>query len=219
MINLKSIKTIFFDYDGTLHNGMKIYAPAFREAYDNLVDQGYAKPRDFSEADISYWLGYNPKEMWEKFMPDIDVEEGRKCSKIISERMGTSTLEGKAELYDGSIEVLSYLKDKGYRLIFISNCKIYYKESHCKIFNLDRYFERMLASEEFNFIPKHEILKSIIKEYPRDMVMVGDRFQDIESGRKNHIYTIGCSYGYGSPEEMDQADLVINSITELKELL
>ncbi|MGE5628055.1 MAG: HAD family hydrolase [Solirubrobacterales bacterium] len=217
MINFENVKTIFFDYDGTLHNGMKIYAPAFREAYAYLVEQGYAKPKDWSEAEISYWLGFNPKEMWENFMPNIEVEERRKCSKIISEKMGAATLEGKAELYDGSIEALSYLKAKGYHLIFISNCKIYYKESHCKIFNLDRYFERMIAAEEFDFIPKDEILKSILNDYPKDMVMVGDRFQDIECGRKNHIYTIGCSYGYGSPEELDQADLVIESITELKQ--
>jgi len=34
---LEGIKTIYFDYDGTLHNSNKIYAPAFRKAYDFLV--------------------------------------------------------------------------------------------------------------------------------------------------------------------------------------
>ena len=35
----KNIKNIVFDYDGTLHNSIKIYAPAFREAYNYLIDQ------------------------------------------------------------------------------------------------------------------------------------------------------------------------------------
>ncbi len=218
MISFDNIKTIFLDYDGTLHNGMKIYAPAFRKAYSYLVDKGYAKPRKWSEDDISYWLGFNPKEMWQKFMPHINQEERQRCSKIISESMKASTLSGQAELYPDALEVLSYLKNKGYHLIFISNCKIYYKESHNSIFGLDRYFERLIASEEYDFRPKYEIIKAVIDEYPRDMVIIGDRHQDIEAGKRNHIYTIGCNYGYGYPQELEEADLVIENILELKNL-
>lgn len=43
------MKYIIFDYDGTLHNSIKIYKPAFMTAYDYLVDNGYAKKREFSE--------------------------------------------------------------------------------------------------------------------------------------------------------------------------
>lgn len=218
MIHLENIKTIFFDYDGTLHNGMKIYAPAFRAAYSYLVDQGYAAPKKWSEEEISYWLGFNPQEMWQSFMPNIDEEERIKCSRIISEAMKASTRSGEAELYEGSLEVLSFLKNKGYHLIFISNCKIYYKEIHNKIFELDRYFEKLIASEEYNFIPKHEIIKIVKGEYPEEMVIIGDRLQDIEAGRKNHFYTIGCSYGFGEPGELDNADLVIDNILDLKTL-
>ena len=32
------MKYIIFDYDGTLHNSIKIYKPAFMTAYDYLVD-------------------------------------------------------------------------------------------------------------------------------------------------------------------------------------
>ena len=35
------MKYIIFDYDGTLHNSIKIYKPAFMTAYDYLVDNGY----------------------------------------------------------------------------------------------------------------------------------------------------------------------------------
>lgn len=33
------VKTIIFDYDGTIHNTLGIYEPAFREAYQWLSKQ------------------------------------------------------------------------------------------------------------------------------------------------------------------------------------
>mgnify|MGYP001489483243 CR=1 FL=1 len=51
------MKYIIFDYDGTLHNSIKIYKPAFMTAYDYLVDNGYAKKREFSDQEISKFLG------------------------------------------------------------------------------------------------------------------------------------------------------------------
>jgi len=37
--------------------------------------------------------------------------------------------------------------------------------------------------------------------------MIGDRASDIAAGRANHMLTIGCTYGYAAPGELDQADL------------
>lgn len=34
------IKTLFFDFDGTIHNAVPIYLPALQEVYDDLVKRG-----------------------------------------------------------------------------------------------------------------------------------------------------------------------------------
>jgi len=214
-----NIKTIFFDYDGTLHNGIKIYAPAFRAAYSYLVENNYAAPKEWSDSDISYWLGFNPSEMWKTFMPKLNEDEQNKCSKIISDKMKALTIAGKPQLYSGALDVISYLKNKGYHLIFISNCKTYYKDCHKNLFKLDRYFEEIIASEDYDFIPKHEIIKIVKHKYPKDMVMIGDRLQDMEAGRKNEMYTIGCSYGFGPLDELEGSDLIIDNIVKLKTIL
>ena len=216
---LKGVKTIFFDYDGTLHDSLYIYAPAFRKAYDYLVEKGLADSREWSKEEISYWLGFNPHDMWKNFMPNISDEVRQICSNIISKSMEQQLEQGDAFLYEGSLETLEYLKGKGYNLIFISNCKKYYKESHNKLFKLDRYFASLVSSEEYDYIPKYEILKKIKINYPGEMVIIGDRIQDIESGKKNGIYTIGCSYGYGLSGEIDNADYKIKDINELKKYL
>ena len=216
---LKNIRTVFFDYDGTIHESIKIYAPAFRKAYKFLVENQYAKDRQWSEKEMSYWLGFSSKDMWKEFMPDLDEEIRNKASKIIGEEMLQQLSDDKAILYQGAIDILQYLKDKGYKLIFISNCGIYYKEMARKTFNLDDYFEEMICSEEYDYIPKYQILSKIKDDFNEDMVIVGDRIQDIETGIKNNIYTIGCKYGYGNDNELNQANYIIENIMDIKKLL
>ncbi len=219
MKSLNNIKTIFFDYDGTLHNSIHIYAPAFQKAYDYLVLNGCADKRDWSHQEISHWLGYNPTDMWKAFQPNLDEHIRQVCSEIIGEEMKNQIICGKPMLYAGSMHTLEYLKNKGYQLVFISNCKAYYMECHRELFHLKDYFEAMFCSEQFGYKPKYEILKSIKNDYKEQMAIVGDRRQDIEAGKKNNLITIGCRYGFGVWEELKEADYIIDDIRELEKLL
>ena len=65
-------KTIIFDYDGTIHNTLGIYEPAFRETYQWLTEQKAAEEREIGSAEIAGWLGLNSKEMWNTFLPELD---------------------------------------------------------------------------------------------------------------------------------------------------
>ncbi|MCD8506009.1 MAG: hypothetical protein LRY37_02510 [Alkalibacterium thalassium] len=42
---LSHVRTIIFDYDGTLHDSSKIYIPAFKRAYDYLVKNNKAEEK------------------------------------------------------------------------------------------------------------------------------------------------------------------------------
>ncbi len=160
-IPFKNINTIFFDYDGTLHNSIKIYGHAFRKAYAYLVEQGIAEQRDWSDKEISYWLGFNPQEMWKTFMPDLEENIWLKCSAIVGKEMKSLIEKGNVYLYEGALDTLRYLKRRGYKLIFISNCKLSYKESPIKYFDLGNYFEELVCSEEYNFVPKYKVSKNV----------------------------------------------------------
>lgn len=212
------VKTIFFDYDGTIHDSINIYTPAFQKAYDYLVENGLAQSKNWTREEISYWLGFNPEDMWKNFMPELSSDIKKLCSTIIGRNMELQLEQGNAILYQGAIETLEYLKNKGYILIFLSNCKIYYKESHNKLFHLDHYFDQLVCSEDYNYIPKYEILNKIRENYPEEMAIVGDRMYDMEAGKRNHIYTIGCNYGYALPGELEGADFRIDNIKELEKL-
>ena len=139
------MKYIIFDYDGTLHNSIKIYKPAFMTAYDYLVDNGYAKKREFSEQEISKFLGLSAKDMWNTFIPNLPKCEKEKCSSIIGESMIKYISEGKAQLYNGVIETLNKLNEYGYKLIFLSNCKSSYMYKGDFIVIGDRFVDIELA--------------------------------------------------------------------------
>lgn len=216
--DIKKVKTIIFDYDGTIHNTIKIYYPAFKKAYEYLTVNNYVNEKSWSEEDVSYWLGYNSVDMWNEFMPYLDEKVKKYCSELIGKEMTKLIIEQHASVYDGAIETLKYLKDKGYELIFLSNCGVYYKEIHRKTFELENYFNKMIACEEFDFKSKDYIIKEIRKDLGEEIVIVGDRYHDIEAGNKNSLLTIGCSYGYGKREEIDSAHIIIDDIRDLKNI-
>ncbi|MBR2742188.1 MAG: HAD family hydrolase [Clostridia bacterium] len=206
---------IIFDYDGTLHETLNIYKPAFLRAYEWLVANEYAPPREFTDEEIRGWIGYNARAMWETFMPELPEDVRAHCSEIVGQTMREEIEAGTAKLYRHALEILDTLREQGHTLIFFSNCKRYYMEAHTKAFGLNRYFYDMYCTEDYDFKPKHEIFPEIAKKYGGNFIVVGDRANDIEIAKRHGLYSIGCAYGYGSREELRDADAVINFPLEM----
>lgn len=208
---------LIFDYDGTLHDTMRTYAPAFRNTCRWLYENGYTSElTEYSDHQISYWLGFNSTDMWEMFMPQLPLEVRETARKMLGKDMAERIDNGEGALFDGAVDVLSQLKSQGYNLIFLSNCRVHYMERHKRVFGLDRFFSRFCCCEEFGFIPKYEIFRKI-KDESGDFIVIGDRFHDIETATKNNLHSIGCGYGYGSHEELAAADIIVDDIKKIPE--
>lgn len=212
---IHNIKTVYFDYDGTLHDSISIYAPAFRKAYEYLVDINKAEKKDFTDNEIAKWLGYTDSEMWDVFMKQLEIEHRMRAEQIINKEMAEQIHKGNARLFEDITKVLKELKDKGYVLVFLSNCGKEYMESANKLFNLNCYFDDMVCSGVYNNKPKHEILSEIKDKYPLNQVIIGDRFHDINAAKYNNIYSIFCEYGYGDITECEEADIRIKEPIEI----
>lgn len=208
-------RIIVFDYDGTLHNCAIVYKTAFLKVYDQLVEDGFAQPRTFEDHEISQWLGYSAADMWNAFMPQLDKEQQYHYSKLIGKYMHIGLQQGKAHWYPHAMDVIKKLKHAGYKMILLSNCSVSYMEAHKAYFGLDDLFAGFYPCERYHFIPKYDVFEFIKKEHPGDYVVVGDRFHDMELAKHHNLPSIGCTYGYGAPSELDCADYKINDITEL----
>ncbi|MBP3310383.1 MAG: HAD family hydrolase [Ruminococcus sp.] len=206
---------LIFDYDGTIHDSMKTYAPAFRGTMKWLEDCGYIPHKDYSDSDISFWLGFNSTDMWTQFQPDLPQEIREKARVMLGEDMAQRIENGHGALFDGATEMLSTLKNQGHTLIFLSNCRIHYMKRHRRVFGLDRFFDRFFCCEEYDFIPKYEIFRSFSSQFDGQFIVIGDRFHDIETAVRNDLRAIGCGYGYGSHDELSDADIIVGSISEI----
>ena len=206
---------LIFDYDGTLHQSMLTYAPAFRATCKMLADMGYMPEKEYTDEEISYWLGFNSTDMWNNFLPDVPAEIKEKARVFLGENMGQRIENGEGALYPNAEDVLAELKEQGHILIILSNCRVKYMERHSRVFRLDRFFDYFYCCEEFDFIPKYQIFRLFSLQHKGRFIVIGDRFHDIETAEKNGLKSIGCGYGYGEKGELSAADIIVGDITEI----
>lgn len=206
---------LIFDYDGTIHNSILTYAPAFRSTMKWLSDNGYISDRKYTDKEISHWLGFNSTDMWNQFHPELDPVIREKARVMLGDDMARRVDNGEGALYDGAEEMLTELRAKGYTLIFLSNCRFHYLERHKRVFRLDRFFHCFYCCEAYDFIPKYEIFRRIAHEHEGDYIVIGDRFHDIETAVKNCLPSIGCGYGFGSRDELAEADIIVDDIRDI----
>lgn len=206
---------LIFDYDGTLHQSMLTYAPAFRATCKMLADKGYMAEKEFTDEEISYWLGFNSTDMWNNFLPDVPADVKENARIFLGQDMGQRVENGEGALYPHAEEVLAELKSQGHTLIFLSNCRVKYMERHSRVFRLHRFFDYFYCCEEFDFIPKYQIFRLFSLQHKGEFIVIGDRFHDIETAEKNGLKSIGCGYGYGNKGELSAADIIVDDITEI----
>ena len=206
---------LVFDYDGTLHDCIRIYAPAFRRAWAHLVSLSLAQARAWEDREVSRWLGIRPGEMWDAFMPALPRDIKDECSRIIGDEMLRLTREGRARLYPQALRTLEQLKRSGHTLIFLSNCKRAYMLAHRECFRLDDYFAAFYCAEDFAGQAKHEIFGRVMKNSTGEFVVIGDRVHDMEIAQIYGLKAIGCGYGYGEPWELAKADFIAAGAGEI----
>ena len=213
--------TIFLDYDGTLHDTMKVYGPAFRAGYAWLVQQGHAQPQEFSDEWISRWLGWTIRDMWTTFMPSLPEDVWRQAAHLIGQEMTRLTLEGEGGLFEGTPEALDLLKERGHTLVLLSNCNNKYRDTHRGIYGLDAWLSDYHTAEDFPGLAKWEIYQKVkdLPGHPYPHIVVGDRFHDIEAATRAGIPSIGCAFGYGDAAELEAATALAASPHDLPALV
>lgn len=206
---------LIFDYDGTIHNTMRIYEPAFRQAHSWLVEEGYLEYEEVSSERISGWLGMNSVDMWNDFAPQLPEEIKQAASRKVMESMNSDIEAGRAAWYEGAEAVLDTLKKEGFRMAVLSNCRISYRDAHWKTFDMGRWFDRFYDCESFGFKPKTEIIHEILKGTDGEYIVAGDRKSDMDCAAECGGRFIGCLYGYGKDGELDGSDAYALDVTEL----
>ncbi len=130
------------------------------------------------------------------------------------------TLAESGVLYPGIREMMENAIALGYELAVCSNSEIAYINLVTSCLEIDNLFSYFSGIDEYSTPSKTQRVKELIeKTGSRHTFMIGDRYHDIEAGVENNIHTIGCTWGYGTSEELKNAEFIVNTPVEITELI
>jgi phosphoglycolate phosphatase-like HAD superfamily hydrolase len=217
-VELHHASLIAFDNDGTLYPAGEAVGRAVLEAHQQYVKRNNLRLPTPDISLVLKMMGTDTTEFYAAMMPGQPREVQRDFEQFC---LGC---EAKAvrrfpDLYPGAEEMLAALSAAGKRLVLISNGGPRYVGSVWEYAGYSRFFKAMYPFIEEQPETKGERLLRAIAEWQGPALMVGDRSSDFEAARYAGVPFIGCTYGYGRPDEVDGADAIAGDIAELRQLL
>lgn len=208
-------KVIFFDLDGTLTESGEGITKSVRYALEKI-----GKP----EEDLEKLKVFVGPPLMEQFMKYAGVDEatGRKAVEYYRERYEVKGIFENRP-YEGVETMLQELKRKGYILAVASSKPEYYVKKILDYFNLTSYFTEVVGSEMNGArTSKSEVIEEALKrlnmsDRRKEVLMVGDKEHDVLGARAAGLECIAVSYGYGTLEELTEAQplKIVDSADEL----
>ena len=188
-------KAVVFDLDGTLLDTTKgvIYAVEL-----TLEQLGLPRPTDDV---LKTFVGPPMQLSFEKHF-GMEKERALECATLFRANYRDHSLL-IAELYPGVMEVLAYLKNKGYKLALATNKSHDNAMSILKHFGVADYCDFMMGSDLAGKLKKADIIERSLEAIgvnARDAVYVGDSIFDYEGAQKVGMDFIGVTYGFGFRE-------------------
>ncbi len=128
------------------------------------------------------------------------------------------------KVYEGIPELLQTLKNHGLHLAVATSKPEEYSVKILEHFKLSQYFDHICGSlMDESRSKKSEVIAYALEccglgEGDKDKVlMVGDRFHDIEGAKANGIKSCGVLFGYGSRQELEKsgADFIASTVEDL----
>jgi len=198
-----TVRAALFDLDGTLVDSLEDLTTAV-----NHMLAGFGRP-SLTPASVRGLVGKGARNLVRRALAS-DSEEAIARGLALFVAYNSAHVADKSALYPGMGEALRQLAGDGIRLAVISNKP----ESLCHLImealGIALHFEFICGGDTFPEMKPSPL--PLVRTLERlgisagDAVMVGDSINDIEAGQRAGITTIGCTWGYGGPEELTGAD-------------
>lgn len=207
---------VIFDMDGTLLKTEEVAVPAFKRTFQQLKKDGDFQGAIPSDEELTSVFGLTLEDIWKKLLPGQSDEVKKKADKIMLHEELEILKEGNTHLYSGVKDTLWQIKDKGIPLFVASNGLEEYIKGVCDYFQISDWFEDLYSAGRFQIDSKDNLVAKLLRDYSVEKaVMVGDRRSDIQAGKANGLFTIGCCYGFADEGELAGADLLVRDFKEI----
>lgn len=191
-------KAVLFDLDGTLLDTGEGVISSVRYTIEQM------KLPPLSDEVLKTFVGPPiKKKMMEMF--DLSDDAASTAMSVFREHYGQNDIY-IAKVYDGLIELLDALRDKGYKL----GVATYKREDQAgkllEKFGLAGKFDVIHGSDVDGKLTKTDVVNNCVKDLgfaPQEMVLVGDSDNDAIGAMQAGLKFIGVTYGYGFKSEDD----------------
>ncbi|UPT78507.1 phosphoglycolate phosphatase [Sulfurovum sp. XGS-02] len=218
-------EVILFDLDGTLIDSVPDLAVAVNHMLKALHRE------TFSEDTIRYWVGNGAQMLVKRALSgQTEIDENldpvlfEKALEIFLTFYGQNLCIDTAA-YPNVSDTLHTLKEKGYRLVIVTNKPFDFVGPILKALGLDGVFDFWLGGDSLEKKKPDPLPLLHACEHMHvsvdQCVMVGDSKNDLLAANTCGMQSVGVTYGYNYGEEIGVYDptCIINDFSELNALL
>lgn len=221
--------TVLFDLDDTLFDFGAAEASAVRQVLENNgLPSDDKAVKTYSSINLHYWQLFESGQIereqifTERFVALLDTFGIRGDANKLSSEYG-ALLSTQHQLVDGAEDILSYCKEKGYRIYIASNGLSSTQHRRIAESGVAGYFDRVFVSEDTGYKKPEKgffdfILSNGEEKDRRRMIILGDsQSSDILGGINAGIDT--CWFNPNGKKELYKPKYEISKLSELKSIL
>ena len=211
-----NVRAVLFDLDGTLIDSLGDLTDSVNHMLASF-DRSIRGP-----AEIRPLVGKGARNLVQRALGTDDATQIDQGLASFLE-YNSSHIAEKSTLYPGARETLESLAEQSIALAVISNKNESLCRSILEALHIDTFFKIICGGDTFEEMKPSPLplLKAVeLLAVPVNCsVMVGDSSNDIQAGIRAGIVTVGCSWGYGYPEELREANHRAASCNDLIRIL
>lgn len=211
-------KLLIFDLDGTIADTIW----SIREGVNlALALHGY-ESRSYEQ--IRDAIGNGAYELIRRSLPTEAGEDRATVARVLADydRLYGSTYSHIDGCYDGMMETLVSLKQKGYTLAVLSNKQDAYVRKIVELLFCDGFIS--VARGQTDDCPKKPdptaalMIAEQLGVSAQDCAFIGDSEVDVMTAKNAKMTVVGCSWGYRSADLLREADVIAESPCELDKI-
>ena len=193
-------KAVIFDLDGTLIDSL----PDIFHYVNVTLEKFGEKKRDYNE--VRAFIGYGAKNLIKKsFGGDISEQDLNERLNYYNEKY-TASGSPKTKVFDGVKEVLTQLKDRGFKLAILTNKPQITTEDVYKRYLADIGFDVVFGARLcVKMKPDPEALNMILKELSvnkENAYFVGDGETDVITAKNAGVEPVSVLWGYRDKDQL-----------------
>jgi len=203
---------VIFDLDGTLFRTETVTVPAVEQTFRHL---GLPVP---SREEICSFFG-RPVSAFHAWLRSLAPRHDQDAAVAAVDHLELELIPQTGELYPHVQQVLTTLRASVEQMALCTNGSWEYVWRVVAAHDLKRFFDAIRCRQSDRDTKPLMIRELLSQLKGRPAVVVGDRHDDIEAAHENGIRAIAATYGYGSPEELEQADAAAIAPSDISRLV